>query len=281
MTQSKPQEKNLKAEITAILSKDDKGYDAEAIDVFASYCQRLLIEKDRDGKQKNAFMNTKTAEALTKLFKRVTAEGIPFDGRHVTLIKRGISYDYVAYKNKMLLAYPESMIDLQEVKDGDTFTASKESGKVIYSHSIKDAMQDSNDKTIVGAYCVIKNKRGEFLTTLSKEDIAKHRKVAQTDSIWKAWFKEMVLKTVLKKACKYHFEDIFEGMNETDNESIDLSKVETETDHAKVDEVIKQIEGFKVLKELQDFYLALAPEFIKNGDVFEAYNAQKIELGNK
>jgi hypothetical protein len=281
MTTTKPQEKNLKAEITAILSKDEKHYDAEAIDVFASYCQRLLIEKKPDGKQKNPFMNTKTAEALSKLFKRVTSEGIPFDGRHVTLISRGISYDYVAYKNKMFLAYPESMIDMDVVKDGDTFTASKESGKVIYSHTIADAMKNADDKSITGAYCVIKNKRGEFMTTLSKEDIAKHRKVAQTDAIWKSWFKEMVLKTVLKKACKYHFEDIFEGMNEIDNEGIDLSKVETETDHAKVDEVIKKIEGFKVLADLQAYYLSLAPEFIKNGDVFEAYNAQKIELGNK
>jgi recombinational DNA repair protein RecT len=177
----------------------------------------------------------------------------------------------------MLVAYPESMIDLQEVKENDVFTASKESGKVIYSHKIADPMADANAKSIMGAYCVIKNKRGEFLTTLSKEDIAKHRRVAQTDNIWSSWFKEMVLKTVIKKACKYHFDDIFEGMNEIDNEDIDLSRsvVSVEVEPEKIAEVIKKIESIKILADLQEYYKGLASEFIKNDDIFEAYNAQK------
>lgn len=223
-------------------------------------------------------MATKTADVLAKLFRRVGAEGLVFDGKHVSLQSTGISYDYVAYKNKMLLAYPETMLDMSEVKEGDTFTASKESGKVVYSHKIADAMKTGDVTSIVGAYCVIKNKRGEFLTTLSKEDIAKHRKVAKGDFIWSAWFKEMVLKTVLKKACKYHFDDIFESMNEIDNEEIDLSRhhvVREEVDQKLVAEVIKKIEGIKVLADLQTYYKGLASEFIKNDDIFEAYNAQK------
>lgn len=278
--------KNLKDQIVEVLTPDIEKADGlykrvcttENIDNFASYCLRLLLDKDKKtGKAKNPFMATKTAEALAKLFRRVGAEGIVFDGKHVTLISRGISYDYVVYKNKMLVAYPESMLDMDVVKEGDTFSAGKESGKVVYNHTIKDAMEEASPKTIVGAYCVIKNKRGEFLTTLAKEDIAKHRKIAQTDGIWSAWFKEMVLKTVLKKACKYHFEDIFEGINEIDNESIDLSRqvVREEVDPKLVDEVIKKIESFTVLAELQTYYKGLASEFIKNDDVFEAYNAQK------
>jgi len=275
--------KSLKEEIVLLLTEDIgkpefKGLcTAQNIDVFASYCQRLLIEKDKQGKEKNPWMKLKTAEALSELFRRVSTEGLVFDGKHITLQNIGISYDYVAYKNKMLLAYPESKIDMDVVKEGDTFTAGKENGMVVYKHLIKDALQSADAKTITGAYCVLTNKRGSFLTVLSKEDIQKHKKVAKTSMIWDAWFKEMVLKTVLKKACKYHFDDIFEGMNEIDNEQIDLSHVTVldDIEPSKVAEVIKNIEGYTVLAELQAYYKGLAPEFIKNDDVFEAYNAQK------
>ena len=83
-------------------------------------------------------------------------------------------------------------------------------------------------KTIVSETPVIKAYRGQLVmysTSHSKEDIAKHRRVAKTDAIWVAWFKEMVLKTVLKKSFKYHFDDIIAGVDEMDNESIDLDKV--------------------------------------------------------
>lgn len=266
-------EKNLKEQIVYLLPNDN----IDHVDAFASYCQRLLIEKDKKtGKNKNPWMQTKKADQLAQLFSRVKGEGLVFDGKHVSLQSTGISYDYVAYKNKMILAYPESMIDMDVIKDGDTFTTSKESGKVIYSHTIKDPFQTADFKTIVGAYCVVKNKRGEFMTLLSKEDIAKSRKVAKGDFIWQQWFKEMVLKTVLKKACKYHFEDTFESMNNVDNESIDLSNISLDDENQdKVDLVIKKIKSFKTLKSLQAFYLGLSSEFIKNEDVISTYNQQK------
>jgi recombinational DNA repair protein RecT len=69
---------------------------------------------------------------------------------------------------------------------------------------------------------VIKNKRGEFLTILGKEELEKHRKTAKTDFIWKQWFREMCLKTIMKKACKLHFGDIFTAIEEQDNENYDL-----------------------------------------------------------
>lgn len=270
-TQTKP---NLKDQIVSALSSGE--FNEQDVDVFASYCQRLLLETDKKtGKAKNPFMATKTADALAKLFKRVAGEGLKFDGKHVSLQSTGISYDYVAYKNKMLLVYPEAKLDMSVVREGDTFSFKKVDGKIIYSHDIADAFDDA--KQIIGAYAIIKTARGEYLTTLNKEEIAKHRKVAKGDFIWAAWFKEMVLKTVLKKALKYHFEDTFEGMNEVDNEEVDLSRViqREEVDPKLVDEVIKKIESFTVLAELQTYYKGLASEFIKNDDVFEAYNAQK------
>jgi hypothetical protein len=38
----------------------------------------------------------------------------------------------------------------------------------------------------------------------------------------------MCLKTIVKKACKMHFGDIFTGIEEMDNEQYDLDKVKTE-----------------------------------------------------
>lgn len=196
-------------------------YDKEAVEQYAAYCLRLKNETDKQGVLKNPWMQKKDVAQLDQLYRRVIKEGIPFDGVHVTLQSTGVSYDYVAYKNKMLIAYPESMVDLQLVYKGDDFNCSKDSGKVIYKHNIANPF-DQKDDEVIGGYCVIKNKRGEFLVTLSKEDIAKHRNVAKTDYIWKAWFKEMCLKTVIKKACKFHFQDVYEGIEKIDNDNYNL-----------------------------------------------------------
>ena len=122
----------------------------------------------------------------------------------------------------MYNVYPESVIDCQLVREGDEFDFSKESGKVIYTHKISNPFEK---KEIIGAYCIIKNKRGEFITILTKDDIDKHRKVAKTDYIWRQWFDEMALKTVVKKACKLHFADVYQNIEEVDNENYDLEKL--------------------------------------------------------
>lgn len=213
----------MKEQITALLTE----YKPEEVEKYAAYCVRLQIEKTKEGALKNPWASHKKAEEFASLFKRVSADGLVFDGKHITLQSTGVSYDYVAYKNKMLIAYPESKIDVSVVNEGDAFSFSKEDGKVSYTHSFTDPFGDSTDKTVKGAYCVIKNTRGEFLTLLSKEEIEKHRKVAKTDSIWRSWFKEMVLKTVIKKACKQHFDDIVSEIEEIDNENYDIDLVES------------------------------------------------------
>lgn len=209
----------LTKEAIVDLLKDENPQDA---DRFASYCLRLLVEKhtygEKKGQLKNPWMATKTAAALAELFRRVKRDGLVFDGQHVTLGNTGISYDYIAYKNKMLKVYPDSKIDPGLVYSDDTFTAAKVDGRVSYNHVIGSPFGQTKDK-LQGAYCVIINQRGEFITLLSKEDIEKHRKVAKTDKIWQEWWKEMVLKTVLKKACRQHFADVIETMDAEDNET--------------------------------------------------------------
>jgi hypothetical protein len=157
------------------------------------------------------------------------------------------AYDSIS-KNKMLLAYPESKVDVSLVYEGDEFDVSKESGSVVYHHNIKNPLSQDGSN-IIGGYCVIQNKRGDFLTLLSKEDIEKHRKVAKTDYIWREWFKEMALKTVIKKAVKQHFADIYENIEQIDNENYNL---ENPLD---LDLKYKQeIDAIETLEELKAYY---------------------------
>ena len=192
-----------------------KDYPQEEVEKFASYCLRLFLD------EKNTWMKKRTIQDMATLYKRVAKDGLVFDGVHITLQSTGISYDYIAYKNKMFLSYPESTVDVGLVYEEDAFEFKKESGKVFYTHSIGNPF-GQNELKMKGGYCIIKNKRGEFITLLSKEDIDKHRKVAKTDQIWRQWFIEMALKTIIKKACKQHFSDIYQNIETIDNDNYDL-----------------------------------------------------------
>lgn len=223
-------------------------YAPEQVENFAAYCMRLFLDKDKQGKQKNPWLQKKTDEQMATLFRRVAKDGLVFDGTHITIQSTGISYDYIAYKNKMFLAYPESTIDLSLVYEEDDFKVSKEGGRVMYHHNISNPF-NQGEKTIIGGYCVIRNKRGEFLTLLSKEDIDKHRKVAKTDFIWKQWFTEMSLKTIVKKACKFHFSDIYENIETIDNDNYELDNpLELEL------KLKQEIDEITTDQELTDYY---------------------------
>lgn len=244
-----------------------KEYNKEDVEKFASYITRLYLEKNKDGKLKNFWMQNKSSEEMAELFRRVAKDGLVFDGVHITLQSTGISYDYIAYKNKMLLAYPESKVDVQLVYNGDEFDVSKESGSVIYHHNIKEPFGQDATK-IIGGYCIIQNKRGDFLTLLSKEDIDKHRKVAKTDYIWREWFKEMALKTVIKKACKQHFADIYDNIEQIDNENYNLDNP------LELDLKYKQeIDAIKTIDELKKYYETNKGK----GDEFDKYVVIKME----
>lgn len=259
---------NVKQAIAKILKDENQ----DEVSVFGAY----ILDGQTDAKK--PWFKKYTPEQFSEMFLKVKNEGLFFDGKHITLQSTGITYDYVAYKNKMLIAYPETKIDLGIVVDGDTFTIGKEDGKVKHKHVIKDAFNTPNEKNITGAYCVIKNKRGEFDTLLSREELIKHKNAAKTKFIWNAWYKEMCLKTVIKKATKYHFDDVFENMNDEDNKSIDLDQ---DVDITKeLQEAKDKLTECSDIEELKEVYSEIQKDdLLKNHEeLVETKNIMKENL---
>lgn len=226
---------------------------------FAAYVEKLKTEKKFDAAKKvwvlkNDWAAKKSDDWFRECWRAIKASGLEFDGKHITLTERGVSYDYVAYKNKMLLAYPETKIDTGIVYDGDFFACGKESGVVSYVHNPKNPF-DHKDADIKGAYCVIKNRRGDFIVTLSRDEVDKARAKAKTQTIWKEWYSDMVLKTVIRKAVKFHFDDIYQEMDDEDNKNYDMDKPEAEPAKDELPEaLVNAVEGAETLTDLINIY---------------------------
>ena len=221
------------------------GEDCPQINNYLAYLAETKNKKKKQNGQyviANPWMDKRTDEYLARIYKAVVADSLIFDGIDVSLQSTGVSYSYQAFKNRMIHVYPESIIDVSLVYKNDDFQFKKSSGKVTYHHGITSPFTQKDDE-IIGGYCVIKNKRGEFLTTLTRPDIDKHRKVAKTDYIWKAWFVEMAMKTIIKKACKTHFKDSFTTIENLDNDNYDLEKIETYITKEQVAEIQDIIDG--------------------------------------
>lgn len=215
---------------------------------YCTYLDHIKNDRDKSGKFKNPWLNYKTDNQLITYFCNVAKTGLFIDGRHITLLFTGISFDYVAYKNKMFKIYPDSLFDIGLVYKDDTFEFQKNSGTVKYLHQLNNPFEQT-ENDIIGAYCVIKNKRGEFLTVMSRSDMDKHRLLAKTNEIWKNWLSDMYLKTIIKKSCKMHFEDIYIDINTIDNENYDLDAPLTISAETK-----SEIEKIKTQDDLKKYY---------------------------
>lgn len=240
-----------KTEIAKLLSE----YKTEDVKVYLAHLEELWEKEEKDDKwnKKKAnqwWLTDRTSEQLAWYFIKVSQEWLTFDGKHIVLQNRGISYDYVAYKNKMLIVYPETLIDIELVYKWDTFSFSKDSWKVIYTHEMANPFSQT-EKDILWGYVVIKNRRWEFLTRMTLADLEKHKATAKTQSIWKAWLSEMYRKTLMKKACSQHFKDEFQGIEEEDNKDYDPT-VTTPQKRSYIDE----IDEIETLTELVAYYNA-------------------------
>lgn len=229
--------------------KDLHGYETTHVNNYITYLKFLESEKTKDQKTKNAWFAFQKEEQLSEFYKKVASDNVFIDGETITIGFRGkllITYNYQAYKNLVLNVYPETLFDMQNVHDGDSFSFNKENGKVIYSHKINNPF--ALNKKIIGTYCIIKNSRGEFLETLNMQDIEKMKAVATTKNIWEDWQSEMVLKSVIKRACKRHFRDIVVNVEKIDNENNDLDRVNVE------DLIQSKIEKAGTFEELTNIY---------------------------
>lgn len=197
--------------------------------VFWDFVQTLKTQKIKDKNTgqwvlKNPWALQKDDNWYNALYEKNKRTGLPFDGVHITVNQNGLSYDYIAYKNRLLLAYPETKISFSEVYADDEFSFSNNSDGVYFTHKITSPFS-RDTKNIIGVYCVIKNKRGEFLTLLDKNEIAKHKAIAKTQTIWNHWELEMIYKTIIKKATRIHYEDVYSVMNDEDNIENDVESL--------------------------------------------------------
>lgn len=221
----------------------------QEVSVYLNYLKQIAEEKDSQGNATNKWVPYQSDNSYAYVFKKVHAEGLAFDGEMVTLQFRGkllISYNYQAYKNKVLVLYPQSLFDVQCVYDKDTFSFRKENGKIFYNHAFGEPF--SNTKEIVGGYCIIKNKRGEFIEIMNMVEINKLKNVAKTKIIWNTWLSEMVKKSVVKRACKTHFKDLVNSIEIEDNENYDLDNVTVSS------EIQDRIDNCKTIEDLKDYY---------------------------
>lgn len=159
--------------------------------------------------------------------------GLVIDGINVVITGRGMALPtFHGYKNKVKQIYPDAVFDVQLVREGDTVKFAKESGSVIYTHEIGDPF---SEKAIQGAYCVIKFGGNEYLETLNKQDYTKMRDSSKNPSTWNKWESEFWLKSVIKRACKRHFNDITIELDKIDNESFGLAEKVKASDSKKAD----------------------------------------------
>ena len=205
-----------------------KDYDEVVVDTYERYVHKLKTEKNtKTGKLQNYWAANIDDTEYAHVFKKVNATGLNIEGETITLqFLKGLSvcFDYNAYKNKVLQIYPETIFDVQLVREKDIFNFSKEDGKIKYTHQIKNPF-DSNEK-IIGAYCIIKNRAGELIETMDMVEIGKCKEAAKTKYVWDKWEKRMILKSVIKRACKRQHNDITVNIDKIDNENYDLETVE-------------------------------------------------------
>ena len=252
-----------------------KEYNAAHVDKFVQHVEEKETARKADGSLANPWFRNVTEEDLATIFKIVYIDGVYIDGTSVSLAwkskKLGVNYDYQAYKNRLLTVYPETKFDIQNVYKSDKFVFHKVDGEVSYSHDIVDPF--NTEREIVGAYCIIKNKRGQFIETVNMQDINKMRSHSNFKDTWNEWFDRMVLKSVIKRGCKTHFNDVTGAMDAIDNLDYNLNNETPEED------VFQIIEKFDDVDKL--FSWAASREnvqFANNDDFRSAVKKKSVQL---
>lgn len=186
-------------------------------------------QKDQERGKDYQPVTKNSAEQLYTMAFKFWSLGLIIDGVNVVITGRGMAMvTYHGYKNKVKQIYPDATFDVQVVREGDEFSVSKESGEVQYSHKINDPF---GEKGIVGAYCIIKINGNHYFEALGKADFNEMKNASKNPSTWKKWESEFWLKSVIKRACKRHFNDITVEIDKVDNDDYGLAdKVKATSD---------------------------------------------------
>lgn len=246
-----------------------KEYNQQDVKIYAEYIMETW-NKSKDGKYENQWwMQKLSGDYITNCFRKVASLDLVFDGKNITLQSTWVSFNYVAYKNRCLRIYPETTIDWPTlVYKEDKFSAYKENGKVFSSHTFGNVFGQTEDN-VVGWYIIIKNRRWEFFTRLSLADLEKHKATAKTQAIWKAWLREMYMKTIAKKWFWEHFKDDFQAMEELDNENYDATTTPEQRSY------IDEIADINTIEDLKDYWEKNKGKW---EDFAKAVNRKKIEI---
>lgn len=252
-----------------------EGEDSYKVDSLKGHIENLRDAKNKSGDYICKWLSFLKPEQVVVLYKRAINHNLFIDGKNVVIENRGgkiqLSYSYIAYKNKLLGIYPEAKIDFGVVYKGDDFSIAKENGNVFYSYKANDPF-NNNDDLVIGVYCIIKIGTGDFFITLDRKELNQLRKKATTDNIWSDWFKDMCIKSAIKKLVSKHFEDTYRDLNEEDNQTIsienpldielelkrEIEAIETEIGlrefhHLRIGEVKNKLSFKKMLRIRADF----------------------------
>lgn len=188
----------------------DKGYDKTKVSKFVAY---LAGESDKGSA--SPVLKNKQGE-LYNMFVKYYNAGTNIDGVNVVITGNKMALITAnGYRNKLKQLYPDLFLDVQLVREGDTFEFEKNDGKVSYTHKIGSPFEA---KKIIGAYCVLRYGNGnELLETLNPEDFAKMKDSSRNQSTWNKWESEFWKKSVVKRASKTNFSEEVSQLDELDN----------------------------------------------------------------
>lgn len=247
---------------------------------IVAYINNAKSEEAKKEPNKRPVTNN-TPQQLYAMIMKYWSLDLAVDGVNVVITGNNMAMvTFNGYKNKVLQVYPETLFDIQLVREGDEFSVAKEAGSVIYHHLIGDPFAEV-EPAIKGAYVVFKNKRGEYIETLNKTDYEKMKKASKQPYLWGEWESEFWLKSVIKRACKRHFYDVVEEIDRHDNDNYGALAPGEQPAAApyvaeQVDAAIEQINLARDIEETNKIFQATG--LMNNKKVVEAYKDKKLSF---
>lgn len=156
---------------------------------------------------------------------------VPFRNKHKGVQEAKMIPGWRGYVSRLRNKLQNFDIHTGIVLPGDKFSVRKEGAKETYEHVVAESNVFNNDyRNMTGAYCYIEytvdGVQKSVVTCMSKNEITKIENTAKKKDIWNQWFDQQVIKTLVRRACKLHFNTITEELDILDNEGHAFSPME-------------------------------------------------------